>query len=82
MSALFLAAALSVLPTPEYCIQFREGYIWALCHEFPGEIGALCYMNPRPIPSCPSEGGTLREGWDRGAAEGEKVNQARRGRMR
>ncbi len=61
-----LSALLLILPTPEFCLAYRQGYRAAVCEG----LGPLCITAPREYPACPSEGGTPREGYDRGFEEG------------
>lgn len=64
-----LLAFLTILPTPEFCLAYRQGYRAAVCHGY----GPLCIEAPREYPACPSEGGTPREGYDLGFVAGEQA---------
>ncbi len=63
-----LVAFLSILPTPEFCLAYRQGYRAAVCEG----LGPLCITAPRTYPACPSDGGTPQEGYNRGWDEGAK----------
>lgn len=66
MIATLVSLFVAVLPTPDFCITYRAGYTAAICQ---GK-GAACIRAPREYPACPSEGGTPREGYDRGFDDG------------
>jgi len=64
-----LAYLLLILPTPEFCLAYRQGYRAAVCEG----MGPLCITAPRVYPACPSDGGTPQEGYQWGWDAGVKI---------
>lgn len=79
MNAFFLAAALAVLPTPQFCDEYVNAFRAAVCSDVSqGNAYAFtgCVIN-FDDPACPAEGGTLQEASARGASDGHQESRRR-----